>query len=140
MLRVPQEILDKKESLSPSELQQIKTHPLHSYRIIAKEIKLSEEIGITALQHQERWDGQGYPKGLKGKDIAMSARIIAIADAFEAMTNDRYYRQARSREAAADELRQMAGKDFDPQVVDAFLEVLAEVMPKGRPSEPPAMD
>jgi HD-GYP domain-containing protein (c-di-GMP phosphodiesterase class II) len=116
MLRVPKEILDKRESLSQAELQQIKTHPLHSYRIIVKEIKLPEEIGMTALQHQERWDGQGYPKGLKGKDITMSARIVAIADAFEAMVSNRPYRDSMIGYTAMRTIRR-----FDPEVLKIFI-------------------
>lgn len=124
MLRVPREILDKRESLSQAELQQIKTHPLHSYRIIVKEIKLPEEIGMTALQHQERWDGQGYPKGLKGKDIAMSARIVAIADAFEAMVSNRPYRDSMIGYTAMRTILSDNGRRFDPEVLKIFIRSL----------------
>lgn len=124
MLRVPQEILDKKETLTPAELQQIKTHPLHSYRIVAKEIKLPEEVGITALQHQERWDGQGYPKGLKGKDITMSARIVAIADAFEAMVSERPYRDSMIGYTAMRTILSDNGRRFDPEILKVFIRSL----------------
>jgi putative nucleotidyltransferase with HDIG domain len=136
---VPEEILSKAGPLSPNEWELMRMHPTIGANIV-RSLNSIQHIAPFIYHHQERYDGTGYPYGLKGDAIPFGARVLAVADAFEAMTNDRYYRQARSREAAADELRQMSGKDFDPEIVDAFLEVLAEVMPKGRPSVPPAMD
>jgi HD-GYP domain-containing protein (c-di-GMP phosphodiesterase class II) len=124
MLRVPPEILEKTDSLTGAELQQVKTHPVHSYRIITKEIKLSEEIGLTALQHQERWDGQGYPKGLAGKDIMVYARIVAVADAFEAMVSERPYRDSMIGYTAMRAILSDNGRRFDPEILKIFIKSL----------------
>jgi len=123
-MRIPEEILAKKESLSSAELQQIKTHPLHSYRIITKEIKMPEEVGLTALQHHERWDGQGYPKGLKGKDISLYARIVAVADAFEAMVSERPYRDSMIGYTAMRTILSDNGRRFDPEILKVFIKSL----------------
>lgn len=124
MLRVPHEILEKTESLTSTELQQIKTHPVHSYRIITKELKMTEEIGLTALQHQERWDGQGYPKGLKGKEITIFSRIVAVADAFEAMVSERPYRDSMIGYAAMRAIMGDNGRRFDPDILKVFIKAL----------------
>jgi len=124
MLRVPAEILAKTDTLTSSELQQIKTHPVHSYRIITKEIKLPEEIGLTALQHQERWDGQGYPKALKGKDIMVYSRIVAVADAFEAMVSERPYRDSMIGYTAMRTILSDNGRRFDPEILKVFIKSL----------------
>jgi len=75
------------------------------------------------LHHHERWDGTGYPKGLKGEEIPLLARIVAVADAYEAMTSDRPYRKGLPPEEAAEVIRREAGRQFDPEVARAFLEV-----------------
>lgn len=124
MLRIPREIVEKTETLTGAELQQIKTHPVHSYRIITKEIKLPEEVGLTALQHQERWDGQGYPKGLKGKDIILYARITAVADAFEAMVSERPYRDSMIGYTAMRTILSDNQRRFDPEVLKVFIKAL----------------
>jgi len=124
MLRIPKEILEKKESLNASEVQQIKTHPVHSYRIISKELKLPEEVGLTALQHQERWDGQGYPKGLKGKEITAFARIVSVADAFEAMVSERPYRDSMIGYTAMRAIMGDNGRRFDPEILKVFIKAL----------------
>jgi HD-GYP domain-containing protein (c-di-GMP phosphodiesterase class II) len=124
MLRVPHDILQKTDTLTSAELQQVKTHPVHSYRIITKEIKLSEEIGLTALQHQERWDGQGYPKGLVGKDIMVYARIVAVADAFEAMVSERPYRDSMIGYTAMRTILSDNGRRFDPEILKVFIRSL----------------
>jgi HD-GYP domain-containing protein (c-di-GMP phosphodiesterase class II) len=85
MLRLPEEITKKTGKLEIDELQKIKTHPIHSYRIISKEMKYPEEIGFIGLQHHERWDGIGYPKKLAGKKIILNARIVSVVDAFVAI-------------------------------------------------------
>ncbi len=94
MVKVPKSILKKKDKLTPDELNQIRTHPIHSYRIISKELKYPEEIGIIALQHHEHWDGQGYPRKLRGEDINLAARIVAVADSYIAMINTRPHRNS----------------------------------------------
>jgi len=80
-------------------------------------------IAEGILSHQEWWDGSGYPRGLSGNDIPLLARIIAVVDAYDAMTHDRSYRKALTHEAALEEIRKGAGTQFDPQVADVFLNI-----------------
>jgi HD-GYP domain-containing protein (c-di-GMP phosphodiesterase class II) len=122
MLKVPEEILSKKEKLNPEELNQIKTHPIHSYRVVSKTLKYPEEIGLIALQHHERWDGQGYPRKLKGEDISAAARIVTVADAYIAMVNERPYRNSVIGYNAMKTLLSDNGRHFDPKILKAFLE------------------
>ena len=122
MVKVPKTILKKKEKLSPDELNQIRTHPIHSYRVIAKELKYPEEIGVIALQHHERWDGQGYPRKLRGEDINLSARVVAVADAYIAMVNNRPYRNSMIGYSAMRNVLSDNGRHFDPRILKAFLE------------------
>lgn len=122
MLKVPGEILSKKEKLNPDELNQIKTHPIHSYRFVTKTLKYPEEIGLIALQHHERWDGQGYPRRLKGEDISAQARIVTVADAYIAMVNERPYRSSVIGYNAMKTLLSDNGRHFDPKILKAFLE------------------
>ncbi|MBA7543313.1 hypothetical protein ES705_35643 [subsurface metagenome] len=122
MVRVPKEILNKSEKLTAEELQQVRTHPLYGYRIISKELKYPEDVAVIALQHQERWDGKGYPRGIRGEDIVLPARIAAVADAYEAMINIRPYRSSLIGYSAMKGILSDNGKHFDPQVLKAFLE------------------
>jgi HD-GYP domain-containing protein (c-di-GMP phosphodiesterase class II) len=122
MVKVPKEILRKKEKLSADELNQIRTHPIHAYRVIAKELKYPEDIGIIALQHHEKWDGTGYPRRLKGEDINLSARIVAVADAYVAMINERPDRDAVIGHSALKAVLADNGRHFDPRVLKAFIE------------------
>lgn len=124
MLRIPVEIRNKKGKLSKDELQQIRTHPVHSYRIITKEIGFSEDVGIPAMQHQERWDGQGYPKNLKGNAISLHARIISVADAFEAMVSERPHRNAMIGYTAMRTILSDNGRRFDPDILKIFIRTL----------------
>src|SRR5690606_17762543 len=77
MVKIPDHIVEKNDALEPKELQLIKTHPLHTYKILTKDLGFSEEVATSSLQHHERWDGKGYPRGLKGKDISVQGRIIS---------------------------------------------------------------
>jgi len=122
MVKVPKEILRKKEKLSSDELNQIRTHPIHAYRVITKELKYPDDIGVIALQHHERWDGQGYPRKLKGEDINLSARIVTVADAYVAMINERPYRDSLIGYSAMKNVLSDNGRYFDPRVLKAFLE------------------
>ena len=122
MVKVPKEILKKKEKLSVEELNQIRTHPIHSYRVISKELKYPEEIGVIALQHHERWDGQGYPRHLRGEDINIASRILAVADAYIAMINQRPYRNSMIGYSAMKNVLSDNGRHFDPKILKAFLE------------------
>lgn len=124
MLRIPAEILQKKGKLTPEEQQQVHTHPVYGYRIISKELKYPEDVALLALQHQERWDGKGYPRRLKGEDIHLSARIVAVADAYEAMVNVRPYRNPVISYSAMKAILSDNSRHFDPQVLRAFVESL----------------
>ena len=122
MVKVPKDILRKKEKLTGDELNQIRTHPIHAYRLITKDLKYPDDIGIIALQHHERWDGQGYPRKLKGEDINLSARIVTVADAYVAMINERPYRDSLIGYSAMKNVLSDNGRTFDPRVLKAFLE------------------
>jgi HD-GYP domain-containing protein (c-di-GMP phosphodiesterase class II) len=122
MVKVPKAILKKKEKLTAEELNQIRTHPIHAYRIISKELKYPEEIGVIALQHHERWDGQGYPRHLRGEDINLASRIVAVSDAYIAMINQRPYRNSMIGYSAMKNVLSDNGRHFDPKILKAFLE------------------
>jgi HD-GYP domain-containing protein (c-di-GMP phosphodiesterase class II) len=122
MQKVPKEILTKKEKLSLEELNQIRTHPIHTYRMVSKELKYPDEIGLIALQHHERWDGQGYPRRIRGEDINIASRVIAVADAYIAMINERPYRNSIIGYNAMKAVLSDNGRHFDPKILKAFLE------------------
>lgn len=122
MLKISKDILSKKEKLSQEELNQIRTHPIHSYRMIAKELKYPEEVGIIVLQHHERWDGLGYPRRIHGEDINIASRVIAVADAYIAMINERPYRNSMIGYSAMKAVLNDNGRHFDPKILKAFLE------------------
>lgn len=121
MMKIPEGILEKHNELDKQELQLIKTHPLHTYKILTKDMGLSEEVATSALQHHERWDGTGYPRGLKGKDISLEGRLISVADAFEAMVSVRPYRDPILGYTAVRNILQDNGRRFDPEVVKVFI-------------------
>jgi putative nucleotidyltransferase with HDIG domain len=116
---VPDAILRKPAKLTDEEWIRMREHPLHGQQIL-REIEFLEAAACVVAQHHERWDGSGYPNGLKGSEIDLNARIFAVADAFDAMTSDRVYRRGRPYEAAAEELDKWSGRQFDPQIVEAF--------------------
>lgn len=124
MLRISPEIINKHGKLAPEEKRQIQTHPVHSYRILTKELGYSEDIGIAALQHQERWDGQGYPRRIARDQIRTEARIIAVADSFIAMVSNKPYRTSMIGYTAMRNLLSDNGTRFDPEVLKAFIQVL----------------
>jgi diguanylate cyclase (GGDEF)-like protein/putative nucleotidyltransferase with HDIG domain len=119
---IPDAVLRKPGWLSDDDWREMRRHPEIGARIL-RGANL-EDIGEWVLAHHERPDGEGYPNGISGKDIPLEARILAVADAYEAMTSDRVYRPALSVAAARDELLRCAGTQFDGRVVDAFLTVL----------------
>jgi len=123
-IAVPDYILRKVEPLKPNEWNIIRLHPYHSAQIV-KPIASLQRIIPWIYHHQERWDGTGYPDGLKGEDIPLASRIIAVVDAFNAMTTERPYRKALSVKRALAEIKRGAGKQFDPAVAEVFLRVLA---------------
>lgn len=117
---VPESILVKPAKLNIEEFTIMKNHPIHGQSILDP-IKLDSEILDGVYYHHERLDGQGYPFGLKEKQIPLTARILAVADAFDAMTSDRPYRQRLSSDQALKELIKCSNTQFDPEIVEAFL-------------------
>jgi diguanylate cyclase (GGDEF)-like protein len=121
-LAIPEEILRKPSALNESERLVLQRHPQIGYRML--ESLGVEPIADWVLHHHERWDGDGYPDRLRGEQIPLGARIIFVADAFDAMTSERVYRKPLSERDAVSELERCAGTQFDPAVVDAFSEEL----------------
>ncbi len=119
-LGVPTKVLQKEGPLTEEEFAAIQLHPMRGLEIV-RGIDFLDEAFAGIMHHHERQDGRGYPMGLAGDEIPEFARIIAVADAFDAMTSDRSYRNARSVEVATEELRKGAGAQFDPVMVNAFL-------------------
>ena len=122
---VPDSILRKPAKLTEEEWVRMREHPLHGQQIL-RGIEFLQGAARVVAQHHEKWDGTGYPLGLRGEDIDINARIFAVADAFDAITSDRVYRRGKSYEAAAQELDDWAGRQFDPKVVEAFHRVPKE--------------
>ncbi|MBE3574205.1 MAG: HD-GYP domain-containing protein [Firmicutes bacterium] len=119
--------LHKPDRPTPAEWEQIRQHPVLGFQIL-KDFPEFAEISIMVLYHHEWFNGQGYPDGLRGKQIPLGARILCVADSFDAMTSERPYRPAMSQMEARHELVAMAGKQFDPEVVDALLRRLTTSM------------
>jgi putative two-component system response regulator len=119
---VRESVLNKPVSLSDEEFEHVRLHSQTGERIL-KPIVGDEEILKAVRHHHERYDGTGYPDGLKGEQIPLLARIIAVADTFDAMTSERPYRKALTGEAACAEIERCRGSQFDPEVADAFLEI-----------------
>jgi response regulator RpfG family c-di-GMP phosphodiesterase len=122
---VPDAILRKPAALNEEEWNKMKLHPQHGQKIL-RNISFLEGAAQLVAQHHERWDGTGYPYGLRGEDIDISARIFAVVDAFDAMISDRVYRRGRPYKDAVAELERHAGTQFDPMVVEAFKNVPPE--------------
>ena len=120
-IAIEENILNKPGKLTDDEWEEIKRHPEIGYRILSTVNDMSE-MAEYVLAHHERWDGRGYPKGLKGEEIPFQSRIIAIADAYDAMTSERSYRSALSEEIAIEELQKNAGIQFDPELIRIFIE------------------
>jgi len=118
-------ILNKAGPLNEDEWAAMKKHPEIGYKIAMSTVEL-ESIAEYILHHHERWDGTGYPRGLKGESIPLLSRILAVADAFDAMTEGRVYRQSMTKEAALDEIRRNAGSQFDPNIAEIFLQIMSK--------------
>ena len=116
-------ILRKKAALTQDDWVLIKMHPTIGSNIVCS-IDALPSLAPTIFAHQEKYDGTGYPKGLRGKDIPLGARILGIADAYQAMVEHRYYREARTHEEAVTELKKVRGTQFDPEVLDVFINVV----------------
>lgn len=122
---VPNEIINSKSKLTDEEYSVIKTHPGIGYAILA-EIKSRPDLSIGARWHHERYDGRGYPDGKKGTDIPIFARIIAVADSYDAMTSNRSYREYMSQEMVRSELENNMGTQFDAEVAKCMIEIMDE--------------
>ncbi|HEY8448970.1 MAG TPA: HD-GYP domain-containing protein [Bacillota bacterium] len=118
-IRVPREVLNKPGPLSEAEYQLVQQHPEHGYQIARLLGTLSDELDVIRYHH-ERWDGRGYPKGLKGEQIPLLARILSVADVYDALTSARPYREAWPEDQALAYIRAEAGKQFDPSCVAAW--------------------
>jgi len=124
MLRLSKEITEKRGGLSDAELEQIKSHPLHTSKIVTRELFGPKEVNLIALQHHERWDGNGYPDQLSGDAIDIGARIVSIADAFEAMVSKKSYRNSIIGYQAIKNLMADNARRFDPAVILAFTRII----------------
>lgn len=116
-------ILNKTRALTGDEWSEIRRHPEIGFRILGS-VNYLAPLAEIVLAHHERWDGSGYPKGLKGVEIPLEARILAIADAYDAMTSDRPYRKAMRKHIAIEELKSNSGSQFDPDMIKIFLELI----------------
>ncbi len=132
-------VLLKNSRLSQDEYEHIKQHPVIGESIIM-DMDLTAQERAIIRHHHEKWDGNGYPDGLAGEDIPLLARIVAVADAYDAMTSDRPYRPTRLREEAVEELKRWAGRQFDPEVVVAFVEMLSRFHPAIRKDDEGGQD
>ncbi|MDI6814248.1 MAG: HD-GYP domain-containing protein, partial [Desulfitobacteriaceae bacterium] len=124
-LGVPDHILFKPGPLTEEEKKEVQRHSEVGYRIALSSGELAP-VAPFILQHHERWDGRGYPLGLKGEQIHLLSRILAIVDAYDAMTSERPYRGAMSPEEVLEELKRCAGTQFDPHLVEIFIGLLSE--------------
>jgi len=118
-------ILNKEGNLDEDEWHDVRRHSEIGYQIL-RSINEFSKIADYVLEHHERWDGEGYPKGLKGEEISLEARIVAVADAYEAMISNRTYSKALSKEEAIDEFRRCSGSQFDPEITKVFTEMLLD--------------
>lgn len=126
---IPDRILLKPGSLTPEERKTMETHVYIGADILGDDnCEVISEARVCALSHHEKWDGTGYPKGLKGSEIPMYGRITAVADVFDALCSDRPYKKAWPVKKAVDYLIEQKDKHFDPVLVDAFTEILPEIM------------
>jgi putative nucleotidyltransferase with HDIG domain len=124
-LAVSDEVLTKRGRLDDGELAEIRQHPKIGAKLLLRVAALREALPYV-LYHHERWDGAGYPSGKAREEIPVEARVLAVADAFDAMTSDRPYRRALTREQALAEVERCAGTQFDPTIARVFLELFAE--------------
>jgi HD-GYP domain-containing protein (c-di-GMP phosphodiesterase class II) len=125
-MAIPDAILRKPNRLTDEETILMQEHSYLGYRML-KKIPFLVDAAEIVYSHQEHWDGSGYPRGLKGEQITLGARIFAVADTLDAITSDRPYRPARSVEDARTEISRWAGRQFDPSVVKVFLEIPSSV-------------
>jgi putative nucleotidyltransferase with HDIG domain len=123
-LAVSDDVLSKAGTLEEGELEEIRRHPKMGAKILLRVTAFRDALPYV-LYHHERWDGNGYPTGKAGAEIPLEARVLAVADAFDAMTSDRPYRRALTHEQALAEIERCEGTQFDPEIVRVFLELFA---------------
>ena len=124
-LAISDEVLRKPGRLDDDELAHIREHPKLGARLLIR-VAAFRRAPPYVLYHHERWDGTGYPTGRAGEEIPVEARVLAIADAFDAMTSDRPYRRALDRDEALAEVERCSGTQFDPEIVRVFIELFTE--------------
>jgi len=122
---VPDRILLKPDNLTDDEWEIMRRHPVYAHELLSRIEYLRPALGIP-YSHHEKWDGSGYPRGLKGEEIPLDARIFAVVDVYDALTSDRPYRPAWTKERAGEYIKSLSGTHFDPRVVSAFLELLSQ--------------
>ena len=118
---IPDSILLKPGKLTDEEWEIMRKHPVYAFEMLSPITYLKPALDIPYCHH-EKWDGSGYPRGLKGEQIPLAARIFAVADVYDALTSDRPYRKAWSKEKTLEHIREQSGTHFDPQVVELFLQ------------------
>ena len=114
--------MKKADRVTDSEYEELKQHTIIGAEIL-KDITLIPDLDAGALYHHERYDGKGYPSGIKGKDIPLNARIIGVADAFDAMNTKRVYRDPLPKDVILSELKKNRGTQFDPEILDIFIDL-----------------
>jgi HD-GYP domain-containing protein (c-di-GMP phosphodiesterase class II) len=122
---ISNDILMKKGKLTKKEWEMMKRHPEVGYNICSSSPQLLV-IADAVLSHHEWWNGSGYPRGLKGEEIPLTARIISIVDAYDVMTHDRAYKKAVSKDAALNELKRCSGTQFDPNLIEIFINIAGD--------------
>ena len=130
-ITVPDKVLLKQGKLDDNEYEEMKKHTVEGGKMIKKTFSDTEEYAQTAyevaMNHHEKWNGKGYPEGKKGEEIPLSARIMAVADVFDALSQDRCYRKAMTMDECFEIIEKGRGERFDPRVVDAFVKIREEV-------------
>ena len=124
-LGVPDDILLKPGKLTGEEWVIMKSHPNFAYEMLSPIAYLRPALDIPHCHH-EKWDGSGYPRGLKGEQIPLAARIFSVIDVWDALTSDRPYRKAWPKEKTIEHIKEGSGKHFDPQIVDIFLKMIGQ--------------
>ena len=122
---IPDRILLKPDALTGEEWEIMRQHPTYAYKLLSPITYLRPALDIPYCHH-ERWDGSGYPRGIKGEAIPLAARIFAVADVYDALCSDRPYRPTWRREKALEYIKALSGVHFDPKAVEVFLRVVGE--------------